>query len=207
MAIIGDVYRTLSSKTDCLLEDPIVHLKYPVDVFESIYPASQSGLGTLLAGLGKTMLLATQTQLFNASTYYEISEKLLVRQSLIQQRINEIPASRFATQKELYSRLDLGKKIIDDTFCTHINIEELASSCMMSPFHFSRTFRHLFKMSPYQYVISRRLQKAMELLKNGVLSLREIALLTGFADMCSFSKAFKKTYGQPPSFYRTNLIK
>jgi hypothetical protein len=62
LSIISDVYRTLSSKTDCLLEEPIVHLKYPIDVFESNYPASQSGLGILLAELGKTMLQDTQPQ-------------------------------------------------------------------------------------------------------------------------------------------------
>jgi AraC family transcriptional regulator len=206
LSIISDVYRTLSSRTDCLLEDPIVHLKYPLDVFESNYPASQSGLGILLAELGKTMLRDTQPQLSNSSLYYEISEKLLICQGLTQQQINNIPASRFATKKELYSRLNLGKKIIDDTYCTHIDIEELASSCMMSPFHFSRAFKHLFKVAPYQYVISSRLQKARELMKNGALSMGEIALLTGFADISSFSKAFRKKYGQPPSFYRANSI-
>jgi hypothetical protein len=86
LKIIGDVYRTLSSNTDCLLENPIVHLKYPVDVFESIYPASQSGLGILLAELGESVLHRSQSQLSNPTLYYKISEKLLICQGLVQQK-------------------------------------------------------------------------------------------------------------------------
>jgi AraC family transcriptional regulator len=68
----------------------------------------------------------------------------------------------------------------------------------LSEFHFIRLFKQSFSISPYQYIIQCRLAHAQTLLANHV-SIANTAFDTGFADVFSFSKAFKKAFGMSPS--------
>jgi transcriptional regulator GlxA family with amidase domain len=70
---------------------------------------------------------------------------------------------------------------------------------MLSPFHFIRTFRQAYQLTPYQYLLEVRLQNAQQMLQSKSLAITEVSHSCGFSDVCAFSKAFKKRFGIAPS--------
>jgi AraC family transcriptional regulator len=85
-----------------------------------------------------------------------------------------------------------------------IGIGELAALAGMSRFHFSRVFGASTGVTPYQYVLSRRLERARELLRSQTLPLRDVATLTGFADQSHLTRLMKRRYGMTPGALRAS---
>ncbi len=78
-------------------------------------------------------------------------------------------------------------------------MNEVAVASNLSEFHFFRSFRQAYRITPYQYVLNKRLTCAMELLQKGNISVTEVSMHCNFPDLFTFSKAFKRRYGIPPS--------
>ena len=72
----------------------------------------------------------------------------------------------------------------------------------MSEYHFFRSFKQAFGMTPYQYLTTKRMNLAKELVQEGEKKISDIALICNFPDVFTFSKAFKRYYGVPPSAMR-----
>ncbi|TBW48040.1 AraC family transcriptional regulator [Marinobacter halodurans] len=83
-----------------------------------------------------------------------------------------------------------------------ITVKDLASEACLSVSRFHETFREMTGMSPHQYLIHARLEKAIELLQQPRLSLAEISLLTGFSSQGALTHAMKKYRGVTPSVLR-----
>jgi len=82
-------------------------------------------------------------------------------------------------------------------------LEQMASVANLSPYHFVRQFKAATGLTPYQYVIHRRVERAQQLLqKNGELSLAEVAVRTGFSDQSHFTSLFKRIIGVTPGQFR-----
>jgi AraC-like DNA-binding protein len=110
-----------------------------------------------------------------------------------------IKFNKCCLQSDLYARLQKARRIVDEDISRKININSLAREANLSAFHFSRLFKNAFGISPYQYVLNRRLDRSVELLKAGDYMLTEIAYQVGFNDIYSFSKSFKKRFNTCPS--------
>lgn len=91
---------------------------------------------------------------------------------------------------------------IDAHISGHIDVEALAATAGLSTFHFSRAFKQSVGMAPHAYVISRRLQKARDLLAEAALGLAEVALACGFADQSHFTRVFSRELGITPGAWR-----
>jgi AraC family transcriptional regulator len=77
----------------------------------------------------------------------------------------------------------------------HIEVTTLAKLAGRSPFHFSRVFGRSVGMSPHRYVVHLRLQRAIELVRDGRSGLAEIAVRTGFADQSHLSRWVRRVHG------------
>lgn len=98
-------------------------------------------------------------------------------------------------------------RYIESNFCDpDLDIKAVCDACFTSTSSLQRLFLKHFGISPKQYVIKLRMNKALELLIEDGLSVREISLACGFEDEKYFSRAFKKKYGYPPSILRVNMI-
>jgi AraC family transcriptional regulator len=204
--IIADVNRTMNNRPNYLLDNPSNDLTVPIDVFEDVYHAEHCVLGSLLEQMAAGMQDGRQTLTYGQETYYSLAERILQVQGLVQKNIHRINAKRFTTQKELFRRVQYGKQFIDDSFCSPLQIEDIAVSAAMSPYHFFRTFKQAYQISPHQYIIQKRLARAKEYLQKRQHNIKEIAFLTGFADIHSFSKSFKKAYNLSPSIFSDQTI-
>jgi len=78
----------------------------------------------------------------------------------------------------------------------------LAQLVRLSPRHFARAFRQSFGQPPHQYHLSRRVERAKDLLRTGEMSVTEIAVALGFADTSAFSTTFRRFTGVTPRDYR-----
>ena len=112
----------------------------------------------------------------------------------------ERPASTHALRE--LARLRRVRDRIDREYAKPLNVEALARGVHMSAGHLSRQFKLAFGESPYSYLMTRRIERAMALLRRGDLSVTEICLTVGCASMGTFSTRFTEFVGMPPSIYR-----
>lgn len=91
---------------------------------------------------------------------------------------------------------------IDNNLGTKLTLEDLARKCFYNPSYFSRIFKERFGMSLSDYLSKRRIETAIRLLKEGRLTVGEIAEQTGYPTKSSFYRAFSKVTGTTPSEYR-----
>jgi AraC-like DNA-binding protein len=92
---------------------------------------------------------------------------------------------------------------IDREYAQPLDVESLARGAHMSAGHLSREFRRAYGESPYAYVMTRRIERAMALLRRGDLSVTEVCFAVGCSSLGTFSTRFTELVGIPPSVYRT----
>ena len=100
------------------------------------------------------------------------------------------------------ARLRRVRDRIDREYAQPLDVEALARDAHMSSGHFSRAFRRAYGESPYSYVMTRRIERAMALLRRGDLSVNEICFAVGCSSLGTFSTRFAELVGVPPSVYR-----
>jgi AraC-like DNA-binding protein len=93
---------------------------------------------------------------------------------------------------------------IDREYAEPLDVEALARGAHMSAGHLSRAFKLAYGESPYSYVMTRRIERAMALLRGGDLSVTEICFAVGCSSLGTFSTRFTELVGVPPSAYRRN---
>jgi AraC-like DNA-binding protein len=91
---------------------------------------------------------------------------------------------------------------IDREYAQPLDVEALARGAHMSAGHLSREFRRAYGESPYSYLMTRRIERAMALLRCGELSVTEVCFTVGCASLGTFSTRFTELVGMPPSTYR-----
>lgn len=101
--------------------------------------------------------------------------------------------------EKLVARLTIAKNMMEENFSGKVNIDVLAKEVSLSKFHFCRSFKNVFGLSPHQFVLSKRLERSAELIIEGKLMITDVAYEVGFPDIYSFSKSFKKRYNACPS--------
>ena len=91
---------------------------------------------------------------------------------------------------------------IDREYAQPLDVEALARGAHMSAGHFSREFRLAYGESPYGYLMTRRIERAMALLRRGDLSVTDVCFAVGCSSLGTFSTRFTELVGVPPSIYR-----
>ena len=91
---------------------------------------------------------------------------------------------------------------IDREYTRPLDVEALARGVHMSAGHLSRQFRLAYGESPYSYLMTRRIERAMALLRRGDLSVTEVCFAVGCSSLGTFSTRFTELVGMPPSAYR-----
>jgi AraC-like DNA-binding protein len=95
---------------------------------------------------------------------------------------------------------------IDREYAQPLDVEALARGAYMSAGHLSRQFKLAYGESPYSYLMTRRIERAMALLRRGDLSVTEICFEVGCSSLGTFSTRFTELVGVPPSIYRQQAV-
>ncbi|MBL7913528.1 MAG: helix-turn-helix transcriptional regulator [Bacteroidia bacterium] len=172
------------------------------DFLENKYSSDETILGQYLKKIDREF---TAGQLssgdFTNEFYFNIAENIIADHIPVYKQLQNIPSVKSVTRKDLLRRINSGKAYIDANYLCVIDIKDAASYCCLSEYHFFRLFRKVFGISPYQYVIRKRLFHARSVLSEKQLAISDVAVLTGFANVSAFSKSFRKQFGIAPSSF------
>lgn len=101
------------------------------------------------------------------------------------------------------ARLRRVRDRMDREYAEPLDVESLARDALMSPGHFSRSFKAAYGESPYSYLMTRRLERAMALLRLGEMSVTDVCFAVGCSSLGTFSTRFTDLVGVSPSTYRS----
>ena len=105
------------------------------------------------------------------------------------------------TPEELV-HLRRARDLIDRDYARPLDVPAMARAALMSPAHFSRRFRAAYGETPYSYLMTRRIERAKALLRNGDMSVTDVCFAVGCTSLGSFSSRFTELVGETPSAYR-----
>jgi AraC-like DNA-binding protein len=103
-------------------------------------------------------------------------------------------------------RLLRARDTIDRSYASPLDVATLARVAHVSPAHFARQFRAVFGETPHRYLQRRRIERAMELLRDTELPVTEICLDVGFVSLGTFSRTFSAVVGKSPTAYRERSV-
>lgn len=202
--LISEVVATVRTP-DTAVSDPELSRFFYTDHFlENQYSSVHTQLGTQLREISRHITnYAFSSNQINPELFYLLAESLVADQLQVFKQLQSIPSVKPETRRELCRRILNGKEFIDSNYTESITIEQIARIAGMSEYHFFRLFKQTIGCTPYQYVLSNRLNKASQLLKADY-QVSDVAVLMGFSDIHSFSKAFKKQFGISPTLYASS---
>jgi transcriptional regulator GlxA family with amidase domain len=100
------------------------------------------------------------------------------------------------------AHLRRARDLMDRDYAEPLDVPAMARAALMSPSHFSRKFRAAYGETPYSYLMTRRIERAKALLRQG-LSLTDACIAVGCTSLGSFSSRFTEIVGETPSQYRS----
>jgi AraC family transcriptional regulator len=201
-ATVAEAFTIISAKEDHDFDNYLDrYFSYP-EFFEAVYPVHASSFGNKLTELVGHIRKGDASQFINREWFLDLVEKVIYHEYGNYLALNGLNSIKMETKKELLRRLNQGKLYIDTNFLSINEINEVAVACNLSEFHFFRSFRQAYNITPYQYILNKRLDCALKLIQQGGLSITEISFQCNFPDLFTFSKAFKRRYGKSPSYLR-----
>src|SRR3954469_19957837 len=97
------------------------------------------------------------------------------------------------------------KDLADARYPDALDVDDMAAPAGLSRAHFSREFRRAFGETPHAYLVTRRLERAAALLRSTDRSVPDVCLSVGLRSVGSFTTAFTRTFGVPPTAYRASF--
>jgi len=121
-----------------------------------------------------------------------------------QEKIDEIRAKCFSNEKQLETVIAM-RHFIDNNYASEINLDLLSHVGFTSKYHLHRLFKRYYGLTPNQYLVDKRIEKAKINLTEG-LSVTETCFAVGFESLGSFSKLFKSRIGLSPNNYQKEQL-
>ena len=198
-ATVAEAFTVLTAQDDHNFDNYLSGYFRSPHFFEAVCPVSSAPFGKKLNELVGAVKNNTAGHLIDKEWFLDLVEKIIFHEYGNFLALNGIQSVRHETRKEILRRLMTAKQYIDDDFLDIDEISQVAAVCNMSEFHFFRSFRQAFGFTPYQYILSKRLQLAKKLIQQQQLSITDIATTCSFPDVYTFSKAFKRQFNISPS--------
>jgi len=104
--------------------------------------------------------------------------------------------------RDVFTRLCRARDLLGQLAEDAPSVRDVARDVAISPFHFIRQFEAIFGVTPHQFRIGARVDRAKDLLTRGELSVTEVCLEVGFSSLGTFSRMFAHRVGEPPSAFR-----
>ena len=196
----GDVLNGFVRSDDDLLGNPYDDAQ-PVMFYE--IPHRHDGLvSPLMRQLMRFHQAGVSVDGRQEALLYDLLAAILQVQRGVFRQAEQLPAARPATRLELYRRLHFVREYMLANLDQEATIADLARIAALSPWHFLRTFRKVFGITPHAWWTQQRLKKAAALIAGSDRSITDISLDVGFQSLSAFSTLFRKQYHASPRAYR-----
>jgi len=198
-ATVAEAFTVLSAQNDHQFDNYLAGYFRTPDFFEAVCPVNAAQFGNKLNELVQAIANRQANEYINKEWFLDLIEKIIFHEYGNYLALNGIRSVKPETRKEILRRLNIGKQYLDNEYLNITEVNQVASYCAMSEFHFFRSFRQAFGISPYQYLLNKRLELAKELIIADNMSITAIAAHCNFPDIFTFSKAFKRQFNVAPS--------
>src|SRR5436190_6608662 len=198
-ATVAEAFTVLSAHQDHDFDNYLAGYFKTPEFYEAVCPVGAAPFGNKLNELVAAIAGGNAGQQIDKEWFLDLVERIIFHEYGNYLSLNGIRSVRMETRKEIFRRLKTAKQYMDDEFLGIDEINQVAKVCNMSEFHFFRSFRQAFNITPYQYILNKRLELAKLLLQKGQLSITQIAGYCNFPDVFTFSKAFKRQFNNTPS--------
>jgi AraC family transcriptional regulator len=188
-------------KEETLLDEPFDKLKNSFELPNTLFLKNEQ-LNNILQSLYQRLIAFKIEKLELEEKIYPLCVQLLKIREDLNQQIHGFSATKYSTRQEIFKRISLSTDYILSNPETNFSLEELSGVSCLSKFHFLRAFKQIYKITPHQFVLKVRLQKAQQLLKESPFTASEVGLMCGFDELSSFSRLFKKWMGVSPEKFR-----
>ncbi len=195
--VLNDLTQRDTKKLDEPLKDFFNWQGFP----ELLFPQATSGHWHLFRRIAQDIATGHTTGTLQEELFYYLAASAVQASGDVMLQLDRLNSKKLSTRMELLRRLNLAKNYIDDSPAQNPGISELSEIAMMSDFHFIRSFKQAFGLSPHQYHNKCRMEKAAFLISRRKNTISEIAAFVGFPDVHSFSACFKKYFGSAPSLW------
>lgn len=199
--LLQKTYRHMQESAESLLDNPCSNKGGQLEFYETIHYASDNFHRFLSNEVVKIKSEKDKALYDIDNFYFEAAYNLLLSQYTTGKEIQKIKALKNSTRKEIYKRVNMARAIIDSDVSRQPDIASLSRECGLSEFHFLRSFKEAFGITPHQYLLSKRMQQSRKLLEEGNHSITNIAYMVGFSDVFAFSKCFKKYFNSSPAHF------
>ena len=172
-------------------------------IFDNEWMVSKSiGQNTQLESVLKQIAqkkhsFATNENLLQNEIFYSLACCIVKDQKMLFSQFKNLKVVKEETNNRLLHFLYDAKHYIDIHFLEPMLLDEIAKESKLSQFHFIRLFKQVFNITPYQYILSKRLEYAHYMLTNGCSSV-EVSYKVGFSNPANFCRAYKKHHGFSP---------
>jgi AraC family transcriptional regulator len=170
--------------------------------FVNRYNVKNTSLGYTLNDINQKIKSGTFTNdLHQNELFYSLAESIITDQRFVFDHLTNLDFKKDLTNEEVFRSVLNAKSFIDENLTANLSLESIAIQTGISKYHFIRVFKSAFGISPYQYQKRKRLELAkLDLIKGNDIFFT--AILYGFPDVPTFSKAFKQQFGQTPGSIR-----
>ena len=170
--------------------------------FVNRYNVKNTSLGYTLNDINQKIKSGTFTSdLHQNELFYSLAESIITDQRFVFDHLTNLEFKKDLTNEEVFRSVLNAKSFIDENLTANLSLESIAIQTGISKYHFIRVFKSAFGISPYQYQKRKRLELAkLDLIKGNDIFFT--AILYGFPDVPTFSKAFKQQFGQTPGSIR-----
>lgn len=196
---VVNFFHDLTHSENDLLDNPFLKTNPLPSFYEGTFEADMQ-MQRIIKSIERILKVKpdwSQKDILN-SLYANVLTHLFRHQTQLLNTASQITCSRSSTAHELYRRLIIARDYMEASYNSIDQMSEVARVACLSEFHFMRSFRQAFKVTPYQYVLSLRMKNARLLLLNSSKPINEISFETGFTDAGNFSRLFRKTYAASP---------
>lgn len=166
------------------------------------YNAKNTNLGYALQEISRQVSSGRRdNELLNTELFYSIAESIVTDQQMIWEQYARLQFKKPETRESLFRQLLHARQYMDEHLTEDLDLEQILRQAFISKYHFIRLFKATFSLSPYQYILRKRLETARLKLQSGS-HVAETAFEMAYPDVASFSKAFKSAFGISPSSVR-----
>ena len=171
-------------------------------LFVNRYNSKNTCLGYSLAEINTRIKTGSfVNSLQHNELFYSLAESIITDQRFVFDHLNKMDFKKAITNEEVFRSLLQAKELMDIHLMENLSLEEITTHTGISKYHFIRLFKNTFGLSPYQYQKLKRLDAAKKLLGEGN-AIFDVALALGYADVPTFTKAFKQVFGVTPGNIR-----
>ena len=195
------VFQSLTLPAEELLDEPERKLERPVHLFER-FTTHDELVSPALVTLRRAHKNGPLPDMWVEQSLRQFLARMLQTQNDALRESGALPARRASTREELWRRLNRGRDFIHARFESALTLSDIASAACLSPFHFLREFKTVFRLTPHEYLSACRVERAKFLLERTELPVTEICFSIGFESLGSFSSWFSRLTGVSPRAWR-----